>query len=180
VRNYQPRPRCGARKDDGTTCRNGAGANTDHPGAGSCSYHSGATSSGREHARRVQAEATAEAWGLPILTSADDALMDELARTYGRVMALAARVQTLTEDSLDTSPWPRLEQWERKHLVDLGARMVALDVDARRVRILERVGAQLADGLDTALAGAGIGAGQRARVLELLPRALNATQPGPS
>ena len=178
MRNYQPRSRCGARKDDGGTCRNGAGANTDHPGSGACSHHSGATPSGRKYAQRVQAEEAVQRWGLPVVTTAADALSTELNRTYGRVVWLAAKVQTLDEEGLETSPWPHMERWERRHLAELAAKMVGLDLDGRQVAILELVGTRLMDGLDRALAGAGVLPGQRAKVLQLLPGALDDGAPG--
>ncbi len=173
MRNYQPRPRCGARKDDGSTCRLGAGAYTDHPGAGHCAHHSGATDSGRKYAQRVQAEEAVQKWGLPVVTTATDALSDELSRTYGRVVYLAAKVTSLGEEGLEASPWPHLERWERRHLAELAAKMVALDIDGRKVDLMQLLGTRLADGLDQALARAGIPVGQRARVLQLLPDALD-------
>jgi hypothetical protein len=172
MRNYRARPRCGARRRDGGTCRNGAGAGTDHPGTGSCAHHTGNTPNGRRHAQRIQAEEEAARWGLPVATTATDALSAELARTYGRTVFLAAKVGTLDEAGLRTSVWPAIERWERRHLADLARGMVALDLDSRQVRLLELFGTRLADALDAALAGAGVPVGQRARVLELLPGAL--------
>jgi len=115
-------------------------------------------------------------WGLPVVTTAVDALATELARTYGRVLWLAAKVTGLDEEGLETSPWPDLERWERRHLAELAAKMVSLDLDGRRVSLMELVGTRLLDGLDRALAGAGVPVGQRARVLELLPGALDGAE----
>jgi hypothetical protein len=175
MRNYQPRPRCGARKDGGGTCRNGAGAGTDHPGTAFCSNHSGATPDGRKYAQRVQAEEAVQKWGLPIVTTAVDALATELNRTFGRVTWLASKVETLDEEGLETSPWPALERWERRHLAELAVKMVSLDLDGRRVNLMELVGKRLADGLDLALVAAGVPPAQAARVLQLLPGALDGT-----
>ena len=55
--------------------------------------------------------------------------------------------------------------------------MVGLDIDGRRISLMELLGTRLADGLDRALAGAGVPVGQRARVLELLPGALDGNRP---
>lgn len=52
------RPRCGARLKSGTgTCRQAAGARTDHLGYGQCWLHGGATPTGKKHAKTLRQEA---------------------------------------------------------------------------------------------------------------------------
>lgn len=52
------RPRCGARLKSGTgTCRQAAGARTDHLGYGQCWLHGGATENGKKHAKTLRQEA---------------------------------------------------------------------------------------------------------------------------
>jgi hypothetical protein len=157
----------------GGPCGNTAGYKTDHVGYANCHFHGGSSPGGTQQAQRLAAEATVQQWGLPVATTATDALSGELARTFGRVLFLAARVQTLGEADLETSPWPGMERWERRHLADVAARMVGLDIDGRKANLMELLGTRLADGLDRALSGAGVPVGQRARVLELLPGALD-------
>jgi hypothetical protein len=164
--------RCGARTRSGGQCTLPAGWGTAHIGYGPCRKHGGDLPNHMKHARKVQAEEEAARWGLPVRTTAAAALGDELNRSYGRVLWLAAKVSSLDEEALLTSPWPALERWERRHLADLARGMVALDLDGRQVSLLEMFGQRLSDGLDRALAGAGIPVGQRAHVLELLPGAL--------
>jgi len=120
----------------------------------------------------LQAEEEAAKWGLPVTTTAADALGSELDRTNGRVLWLFWKVSTLSPEELASSPWPALERWERRHLADLARGMCALDLDGRQLSLLEMFGARLSDALDTALAGAGVPPGQRVRVLTLLPGAL--------
>ena len=123
---YKPRPRCGApARSTGKPCKRGSGAGTSHPGAGLCSNHGGSSPDGEKYAQRLQAEETAQRWGLPVVTTATDALSAELARTFGRVLFLAARVETLGEADLGASPWPGMERWERRHLADVASRWSA-------------------------------------------------------
>lgn len=98
---YKPRPRCGADKDDGTTCRNGAGKGTDHPGVGRCENHGGCTPTHQAHAERVMAEQAAQRLGLDMTEiSGGEALIREVRRSAAMVDWYAARVAELPPDDL--------------------------------------------------------------------------------
>jgi len=201
MRDYTPRPRCGARRRDGGSCQNGSGARTDHPGSGSCWLHTGATSNGRKYAQRQAAETAAERLGLPVATTPALALQAGLDRTNGIVEWLLAQIAALDPADLTWSVAQRrirpsqdgaapqieviqsrevhplftmYEQAEQR-LARIAAEMSRLGIEQRQQGLLEMIGARLADGLDRALADAGVPLGQRARVLQLLPGALGST-----
>ncbi len=101
----QPKPRCGARRRDGGTCRNGAGARTDHPGVGSCANHGGSTQTHQAAAERVAAEqavaATAARFGLDLDdTAPDEIALREIRRSSAMVGHLARMVSDLSADEL--------------------------------------------------------------------------------
>src|SRR5439155_16736474 len=77
-----------------------AGAGTDHGGRGRCSWHGGCSPTHETHARREQALQAAATYGLPIDTPAEQALLDEVARSAGHVAWLAAQVAKLDPEAL--------------------------------------------------------------------------------
>jgi hypothetical protein len=204
MKNYTPRPRCGARKRDGGSCQNGSGARTDHAGTGPCWLHTGATKNGRKNGQRLAAEAAAERLGLPVATTPALALQAGLDRTNGVVAWLLAQVAALEPDDLtwgmtqrrirpgqngaataveivqsrEVHPLFALYAEAEQRLARIAAEMSRLGIEQRQQNLLEMVGARLADGLDRALADAGVPVGQRARVLQLLPGALSSTDGG--
>jgi hypothetical protein len=205
MKDYQPRPRCGAKTRSGGTCRNGSGARTDTPGSGYCWLHTGATANGRKFAQRVGAEAAAARLGVPVATDAQTALQDALERANGTVAWLLAELHQLDPQDLTwgiserrirpaSEPGgqpsveviqsgrlhPLIGLYERteKHLTQVASEMARLGIEQRRQSLMELLGARLADGLDRALADAGVPLGQRARVLQLLPGALSSTDGG--
>ena len=204
MRDYTPRPRCGARRRDGGSCQNGSGARTDHPGSGSCWLHTGATQTGRKYAQRVAVASAAERLGLPVATTPALALQAGLDRTNGIVAWLLAQIAALAPDDLtwgttqrrirpgqageaplieviqsrEVHPLYALYAEAEQRLARIAAEMSRLGIEQRQQALLEMVGARLADGLDRALADAGVPVGQRARVLQLLPGALSSTDGG--
>jgi hypothetical protein len=198
---YTPRSRCGARKRDGGSCQNGSGARTDHPGTGPCWLHTGSTKNARKNGQRLAAEAAAERLGLPLATSAADALQAGLERTNGIVAWLLAQLAALEPGDLtwgatqrrlrpgqdggaavvevihsrEVHPLFTLYAEAEQRLTRIAAEMSRLGIEQRQQALLEMIGSRLADGLDRALADAGIPLGQRARVLQLLPGALDST-----
>ena len=181
-------------KSTGARCRRSPVA-----GATVCQVHGGAAPQVKAAAKERLAAQAATRLGLPVETSAAEALQDGLARLNGEVLWLQERVSQIPEDDLTWGvtkrkikpaaeeggqPSVEVEQQARKHVLwvaldDAIARrsavateMARLGIEARQARVLELVGARLADGLERALTGAGVPLTVRARVLELLPGAL--------
>jgi hypothetical protein len=96
------KPRCGARRKDGSggTCRRGAGAGTDHPGVGPCSLHLGSTRNHRIAAERAQLADLAERYSVPRQVHPLDGVMEQYHRYAGQVAYLERRVNELGEDDL--------------------------------------------------------------------------------
>jgi hypothetical protein len=204
MRDYTARPRCGARRRDGGSCQNGSGARTDHPGSGPCWLHTGATKNARKNGQRLAAEAATERLGLPLATTAAEALQSGLDRTNGIIAWLLAQLEALEPGDLtwgvaqrrirfgpDGAPQPveviqsrdvhplfTLYADAEQRLARIAAEMARLGIEQRQQALLERIGSRLADGLERALADAGISLSQRAKVLQLLPGALDSTDGG--
>lgn len=189
----QGHDRCGARRRDGSGghCRQRAGWGTDHLGSGRCKLHGGRTRNQRAAARAGLARQSAETFGVPIDTTPTAALRAELARANGIVAYLAARCRELPAAELArcvhevrTSPdgittvyraapnvWlVLLRQWSA-YVAEIAATMSRLDLSAREIGMAEAY----AVALDRALAGAGVGLGQRVEALRLLPGELDAS-----
>lgn len=97
-------PKCGALKRDGSgkTCTLPAGWGTPTPGVAGvrCKLHGGATRTHQVAARRTAAEEAAVRFGIPVETSAENALQAALNAAEGLVMYYRARLQELPPDRL--------------------------------------------------------------------------------
>jgi hypothetical protein len=194
------RPRCGAKRRDGTgeTCRKGAGAGTEHRGTGRCALHGGATESHKAAAQRTLAERAVKTYGLALDINPVDALLDEVRWTAGHVAWLRERVQEIEREALvwgrtevvdkgagefigvDTTEaakpnvWLSLYQVERKHLVDVCKTAIGAGLAERQVRMAEAAGEQLVQVIRAILDDLGLSPAQRALAVESVPRRLRA------
>lgn len=167
----RPRPRCGAHaRSTGQPCKRGAGAGTSHPGSGLCSNHGGSSPGGTKQAERLAAEAAAERLGLPVSTTAAEAMQAGLDRANGLVVWLVSQLQALPPDDLTWGlsqrrirpsaepggqPAVEVTQSSRVHplfllyergemrLTRLAEAMARLGIEQRRASVLERDGAAI-------------------------------------
>lgn len=167
--------RCSAHRTDGQPC----GAWAMH-GTTVCQKHGGRAPQVRAAARRRLVADAATRLGLPVETTAADALADGLARANGLVIWLIARLQELDPEALtwgtsqrrirpgvtgpqgqpllDVIQQERMHElfraWERAEarLTAIAAEMTRLGIDQRKVELDERSGELLAMVLDGALA----------------------------
>lgn len=190
-------------KSTGARCRRSPVA-----GATVCVVHGGAAPQVKAAAKERLAVEVANRLAIPVETTASEALQDGLARANGQVIYLAELVSKLTPEELIWGTTQRrahtrqglagesgvtsmaVTQGERQHpywiaMNEAIARrsaiaeaMAKLGIEARQARVLELVGSRLADGLERAMADAGLLVTQRARVLQLLPGALGSGGPG--
>jgi hypothetical protein len=142
---------CGATKPNGDPCAHAPGWGTDHAGTGRCKYHCGATPTGKKSAQTEQARQAATTFGLPIETTPQAALVDEIHRTAGHVAWLGDQVQQLSVGQL-TGEWhtrgavlTALYETERKHLVRVCSEAIKCGVAEAQVRFAEAQGALLAE-----------------------------------
>jgi hypothetical protein len=106
--------RCGRPKRQGEgNCKREAGWGTEHKGWGPCRQHGGALPNvvAASLARRDEALARelVTTYGLPIETTPEEALLDEVKRSAGHVAYLAERVRELDADTL---VWGRAQRKE--------------------------------------------------------------------
>lgn len=189
---------CGSRRNKHPgTCQRPAGWGTPHPGWGRCKLHGGSSPDGIRQAQRLGAAGAAAALGVPVAVHPVVALDEELARTNGRVLWLAAFIASQPREALvwgvtekvrrgsgefpgtdvkhaaAPSVWLQLEQSERKHLAEVARAMVTLGIDARRLQLLEGTVAQLSAVISAAtevlLDRLGVVGGDRAAALAALP-----------
>ncbi len=87
-------PACGARKADGSRCRQPAGFGTDHKGIGNCKFHGGASPGGRKHAARQRARRELLRLGVEPIPAVDpvELVLALSAEAAGNVEALRHRV----------------------------------------------------------------------------------------
>jgi hypothetical protein len=151
-----------------------------------------------KQAQRLAAETAAERLGLPLATTAADALQAGLERTNGIIAWLLAQLEALEPGDLtwgvtqrrirpgqdgaaslveviqsrEVHPLFTLYAEAEQRLAKIATEMSRLGIEARQARVMEQAGTQLADALERALEGAGLPLTVRARVLQLLPGAL--------
>ena len=158
---------CGGKTRSGAPCKLPAGHGTSHPGWGRCDHHGGATPNHVASAAEAQARQACEKFGLPVRTTAAQALQAELDRTNGVILYLMRRVQALGDDGLTwgtekrtvrTNPGmgairgePQIEvtqqarphvlvlmlERERRHLAAVATEMARIGIEARVVRVTE-------------------------------------------
>jgi hypothetical protein len=163
-------------KTTGQPCKNNPG-----PGAVVCWAHGGKApqvarkAAGR--AREARARDACEALGLPVATTAADALQAELNRTHGHVLWFRSRVTELGEAAFawgDAEPaWWQVYREERGHLVIVCKTMLAADVQERLVAVAKDTAAQFRVALDGILDALNLSPAQRAMVPEVVPRVLS-------
>ena len=188
---------CGAKKRQGEgCCTRPAGWGTDHAGEGSCKLHGGSTptvSKGaldRLHERQVRE--MADTYGLPVDTTPEQAILDEVRRTAGHVRWLEEQVHALTRGELtwgitkvkeggddagvteEAVPHAllRLYQAERAHLVKVCAEAIRCGIEERRVRLAESQGNLVAEALRRILEDLRLSPEQQARVAQVVPQRL--------
>lgn len=96
--------KCNAKKKNRTLCGANAGAGTNHPGIGCCKWHGGAMRNHVTKARRILLEQEMATYGIPIETTPEQGLMDEINRCAGHVAWLLSKVQSMTDEQLVWGP----------------------------------------------------------------------------
>jgi hypothetical protein len=166
---------CGAKNRNKDTkrerCTRPAGWGTDNGRYGPCKLHLGKTKRLQHKAALERAEDIKTIYGLPIETTATEALEGELKRTAGHVawlqtkIAHTAKDEDLTEvvggaggssPSTEESIWLRMYARERKHLTDVAKACHAVGIDERRVQLAEQQGQLLAQAVQGMLRELGV------------------------
>lgn len=159
---FREQGKCGSLKTDGSgdRCTRTAGWGTEHPGFGSCKWHTGDTPAGVAHAEKERAKLAVEQFGIPVETTPQDALLREVHRSAGVVFYLDGVVQELQEEKLKQyttddegkkwereSVWVRMYRDERAHLVKVCAEAIKCGVAERQVKLAEQQGLLIAQAI---------------------------------
>lgn len=170
-RSLDTRKKCAATRKQGGKCTKPAGWGTPHPGTGSCRFHGGNSPTHIRAAQASEARKAVAAYGVPVETTPEQALLDELHRTAGHVAYLSEVVGRLDPDANMTGPvgggqggfpeykpsvWIQMYKSERKHLAEMATACIKAGIEERRVRIAEQTGQLLADVIRAILSDLGV------------------------
>lgn len=162
---------CGAPKKDGSTCKQSAGAGTDHLGFGRCKYHGGNSPSHKNKAARDEVAHRFKAYGTPVDIDPGTALLQEVRRSAGIVQWLGeviaefttdldlsggareARdaVQTLGEQGRAAAVWVDLYFRERRNLAQVAKLAPDAGVAERQIQLQEEQGRLMATAIQAIL-----------------------------
>ncbi len=160
--------RCAATTRSGGPCKNAAGKGTDHPGYGKCKNHGGSTANHRKAATRQRAAEAVESLSIPVETTPEEALLDEVRHVAGDVKFLREQIMALGEDITQEvitsefggyqAPSVWLDMYWQAHdrLVRVAAATLKAGVEERRVRLAEQQGDLLAEAIRGMLADLGV------------------------
>lgn len=178
---------CNGHRKDGSPCQGPAVT-----GAEKCRMHLGRKAKDVIAAARVRE--LADTYGLPIETTPEQAILDEVQRTAGHVAWLHEQVRGLTQGELiwgitkvkdggddhgvteEAAPHAllRLYQEERRHLVTVCAAALRAGIEERRVKLAEQQGALVAQVIRAILGDLNLTSQQRDMVPDVVPRHLRA------
>jgi hypothetical protein len=159
-------PLCGSLKKDGSTCRQHAGAGTDHKGLGRCKWHLGNSPSHRQHA--VKQEALAQVtMGRPLDVSPGQAIQAVLNLSAGGLAWLTAMVNALQPHELKTPEAQsliHLQGQEKDRVARLAKAASDMGVDERQLVLQKESTKQFGEFLDAVLDRIRLTADQRRAV----------------
>lgn len=96
---------CGRNRKKGLgPCRRPAGWGTDHAGFGACKFHGGASPSGKKFAAKQALQYAAVTAGIPRDVDPAQGLMEEIARTAGRIDWYTERIRVLDPENVIRGP----------------------------------------------------------------------------
>lgn len=133
------RAECGATTRSGTPCKLPAGHGTPSK-FGRCKLHGGATPSHVKHAKKLEAAAAVQTFGLPREVDPEVALLEEIHRTAGHVEWLGQKIASLDESEVASTAWHEIYAQERGHLARVAKGAIDAGLAERRVRIAEEQG----------------------------------------
>lgn len=144
-------PRCPAKsKTTGEPCKLVAGYGTPHlrVAGTTCKYHGGLSPGALKQGQQLMAQASAQAFGLPVEVSPEEALEQELWRTVGTVSWLGEHLRSVTPEqrlSGEMAAFAQLYSDERKHLTVVSKACIDAGLDERRVSALEKAATAFAE-----------------------------------
>ena len=176
---------CNGHRKDGSPCDGPAVT-----GADKCRMHLGKKAS--TVIAEAKARTMADTYGLPVDTTPEQAILDEVRRTAGHVRWLEEQVHALTRGELtwgitkvkeggddagvteEAVPHAllRLYQAERAHLVKVCGEAIRCGIEERRVRLAESQGNLVAEALRRILDDLRLTPEQQARVAQVVPQRL--------
>ena len=144
------RAECGAMTRSGAPCKLPAGHGTPSK-FGRCKLHGGRTPSHVKHAKKLEAAAAVQTFGLPRQVDPEVALLEEIHRTAGHVEWLGRQVASLDETEVASSVWHEIYAQERGHLARVAKGAIDAGLAERQVGIAEEYGRLIAGAIQAIL-----------------------------
>jgi hypothetical protein len=135
-------PLCGAKKKNGTTCRQHAGAGTAHKGIGRCKWHLGNTAAHRQHAVKEEAIRKMATMGVggDLQVTPGQALQGALNLSANAMAWLTAMVGGIPEDEMltpESQSLLRLFNDEKDRLARIASACAAAGISERQIKLAE-------------------------------------------
>jgi hypothetical protein len=172
---------CGAKKKDGSTCRNFAGGGTEHKGYGKCKFHGGNTPNHIKNAIIAEAEAEMVKLGYPIEVHPLQALLQMLYISYGHVAWLSEEVGKMDDlSSRESLLLLSIYNSERDRTAKVAKACLDSGVAERQIQLAEQYGNLLANMLQAVFDDPELRmtAKQRAALPAVLPKHLRVIEGG--
>lgn len=196
-------PTCGYNRKQGRgPCGNPAGMGTDHKGYGHCKLHFGNQINHVRQAVKLMAEDASQKFGVPIESTAAEAMLDSLYHANGAVAFYKARVEELTTDQMtfgheritrsqrpnpngpgvmiedvtiaktQENVWLRLLNAAETHRLKVSATIATLKIEDRRIKVAEDLGTAFYEALLLTLRNRGMDPLEQAEIIQALPGAV--------
>src|SRR5690348_1124286 len=144
---------CGAKKKDGTTCRQFAGLGTPHGGIGACRYHGGLMPNHQKHAVKVEAERRLLAIGESIKVNPIDALLWTVNLSAGHLEFVRRELAGYDEaNGFEREVMLRVYNDERDRLARTAKLAIDAGVQEKAIKLAETYGEMLARLIESILA----------------------------
>lgn len=151
-----------------------------------------------ERTERAEARRIVHTYGLPVETTPEQAILDEVHRTAGHIAWLAQRIRELdaqdliwgktkvktggddrgTTEEAGVHVWVKLYQTERAHLAKVSAEAIRVGIEERQVKLAEQQGGLLVDLIKGILADLKLSPEQKALIPIVVPQRIRALQAG--
>lgn len=196
-------PTCGFERKQGRgPCGNPAGMGTDHRGYGHCKLHFGNQINHVRQAVKLMTEDAAAKFGVPIESTAAEAMLDALYHANGAVAFYRARVEELSPEQMTfgheritrsqranpngpgvviedvtiakstVNVWIRLHDAAEAHRLRISSTIATLKIEDRRVKVAEDLGTAFYEALLLTLRDRGMDPLEQAAIIQALPAAV--------
>jgi hypothetical protein len=170
---------CAAKRKDGSTCRQFAGAGTNHKGVGRCRFHLGSTRNHEQHAVRLEAQQRLIEFGESVPVQPTEALLMVLQLSAGHLAWVRSELAALdNKHTFEGQVLMRLWNEERDRVARISKAALDAGVNERQIALAERYGEAIAHLIQGILGDLALNRRQQAQVPQVVRRHLIALEAG--